>query len=143
MTRSITPCGFRTLAIASVLLAVAASVVDTLWPALLPTEWQLLADETAVPWLPEGDMAFGLLLLGLGAYVLLAVTATVAMCFFKPWGRRLSLWCSVLAVPVVVWLGPDMLSGLAGALLDLSSMLWGATLALAYFSPLAQRFVRA
>ncbi len=140
--KPVTPRFFRALLLASVLIGLAASTVDWLWPALLPLEWQLLWDETPLPWMPEGDFWWWLLMLVLGACVLMLSVAAVAMCFFKPWARSLSLWGTALVMPVVVWLGPTMYSGLSGALLELSSMLWGAALALAYFSPLAQRFAR-
>ena len=141
--KPITPRFFRALLLASVLIALASAAVDWLCPALLPLEWQMVQEETPLPWAPEDDTLWLLFGVVLGAYALALSVATVGMYLFKPWGRSLSLWGTVLAAPVVVWLGPTMLSGLASALLDLSSMLWGATLALAYFSPLADRFARA
>lgn len=141
--KTISPTLFRALLLASLLIGLASVAVDWLCPALLPLEWQLLSEEAPLPWMPEDERWWWLWALALGACVLALTVATVAMCFFKPWARRLCLWGTALGVPVVVWLGPSMYSGLSGALLDLSSMLWGAVLALAYFSPLAQRFARA
>ena len=133
---------FRALVLVSVLIGLASAAVDWLWPALLPLEWQRLWDEAPPPWMPENETLWIVIGVVLGAYVLALPVATVGMCLFKPWGRSLSLWGTVLAAPVMVWLGPTMASGLASAMLELSSMLWGAALALAYFSPLAARFVR-
>lgn len=81
--------------------------------------------------------AIGLMVLA----VLVAIA--VGLYLFKPWGRALALWTSVLAFPLYLALGPTVSSVPEAMLFDASNMLWGALLASAYWSPAAACFTRA
>jgi hypothetical protein len=77
-------------------------------------------------------------------FVLLLMVAIVASIVglyrFKPWGRSLALWSTAVATPLAVFAGPSLSSGLESALWEVSTLLWGAILALAYYSPVASQF---
>ena len=70
-----------------------------------------------------------------------ALAGVVGLFLFKPWGRTLSLYSTVLGVFLIPFLGPVVSSGVAFSLDEVAITLWGATLALAYFSPVAERFI--
>ena len=83
----------------------------------------------------------------IGAAVLLPmlfawIVGLVGLFFFKSWARALSLAITLLGLVLTVGLGPSLSSGLEASLLEASSILWGAILALAYFSPVSARFER-
>ena len=74
------------------------------------------------------------------AFLALIIAGLVGMYRFRPWARPLSLWTTLVATPALAALGPSLSSGLEAAMWELSSVFWGALLALAYFSPVANRF---
>ena len=69
-----------------------------------------------------------------------ALAGVVGIFLFKRWGRALSLYSTALGFLLVPFIGPGVYSGLTSALDEVSFTLWGAVLAMAYFSPLAERF---
>lgn len=70
------------------------------------------------------------------------VAGCVGLFFFKAWARLLSLGATIAGVLVYPFTGATLTSGLEGALLEASSMVWGAILALSYFSSVSGRFGR-
>ena len=72
--------------------------------------------------------------------LLAAIIAGVAgLFFFKRWGRTVSLYATILSLVLYVFSGPEIYSAWESALFEVSSLLWGAILALAYYSPIASR----
>lgn len=59
---------------------------------------------------------------------------------FKRWGRALSLWGTVIGCLLTPIFGPSVSGGLSAAFYEISMLLLGAVLALAYASPVAERF---
>lgn len=78
------------------------------------------------------------------AVLLLTIVAMtvgiVGLYFFKPWARSLSFLLTVAGTPVAAFAGPTLVSGLESTLWEISTLLWGAILALAYYSPVADGF---
>lgn len=137
------PLFFRTMVVASWLLTLLGGALDWLWPQGLPQAWRALWDaqlDAAAVDMTTTDVLLGLLLL---FYMVAGMAGMVALCLFKPWGRSLSLWLTLLGFLIYACMGPYIASGPVQALLDAGSSLWAAALALAYGSPLAQRFGRA
>ena len=135
---------FRGMVLASWALALLGAFADQAWPDLLSEELAMALANLPPPAGLDSESLLGDLLAGGLALLLLAggLAASVAVCFFKRWGRAVMLWSTPVALAVVVWMGPTVMSGVAAALYELSSMLWGAVLAAAYWSPLSARFVR-
>lgn len=126
---------FRLFLTASVILSVA-----TIATAFLPDGYsQALADAYASeppPWLFEREG----LMIGVGGMALAAMIAGyVGLFLLTRWGRALSLALTVLAFPLYLLTGPTLLSPLESMLADASTLVWGACLALAYFSPVSAR----
>jgi len=127
---------FRALLIASVATGVAGSFLDLAFPALIP-ESMAKAFE-ALP--PPSSLA----LFGAGVLVLITaggiVTTVVGLYLFQPWSRTLAIWMTALGLLFNPLFGISMQSGWAQLLLDVSSVLWGAVLAMSYVSSLSSRF---
>ena len=133
----VTPRLFRGLVVASLLVGVSAAALDALWPSLLPGA---LADAAEAVQSTANDSFASIAVLA--AVFLAALVGTYGLFMFQRWGRSLSLWVTVITLPLLAVQGPVVLSGWASALVDLSSSLWAAALAVAYWSPLAGRFER-
>jgi hypothetical protein len=127
---------FRVYLIASALLAIAA--VATVF---LPDGYSsVLADAYAnepPSWLFENEAVA----IGVGITTLvIAIVGFVGLFLLKRWGRAVSLGITVLSFPVYLLTGPTLSSPLEAMLTDASTLVWGACLALAYYSPVAARF---
>ena len=132
------PTAFRALIVCSIVSSLAASLLDALIPELLPASLAAALENEPVPaflgmdWLAAGIAAI--------AALIAVVAGAVGMFLFKRWGRSLSFWLSAAALLAYPVSGPVVFSGWSAALYELSTIIWGAVLALAYFSPLAARF---
>ncbi len=130
---------FRLLIIIGFCFSVVGAGLDFLVPGIVPEPLQeaydayTTAEEPSLLWLLIVSL-FGLGILIVGA------AATIGLLLFKRWSRRLAFWLSVLSVLFYPVLGPVIYSGWAYMLIELSMMLWGAALAMAYFSELKVHF---
>ena len=68
------------------------------------------------------------------------LSACVGMALMREWGRSMSLWISFPTTALCLFFGPLAMPALDYTLTVLSCMLWGACLALAYYSPVASEF---
>lgn len=127
---------FRTLLIASVVTGLLGAFLDVIFPGLVPASIQKAFDELPPP---PGPALFGA-----GALVLVtfggAVASVVGLYAFQPWARPLAVWMTILGFLFHPLLGVSMQSGWAQLLLDVSSILWGAVLAMSFVSSLSSRF---
>ena len=64
----------------------------------------------------------------------------VGLFLIKRWGRGLSLYLTLLGLLIYPLTGPSIASGWSGGLSELAALSWGAALACAYFSPVAEAF---
>ena len=76
----------------------------------------------------------------MAAVILATVAGVVGLFLFKGWGRSLSLYSTIAAFLLYPLLGPTLYSPLEETLYEISSLLWGAILAMAYWSPFSHRF---
>lgn len=74
------------------------------------------------------------------ALTALSVANIVGLYRFRHWGRVLGLWMCLLAVPLTISFGPLLETGIEAALMDLSTLLWGGLIALAFCSPVSAEF---
>lgn len=84
-----------------------------------------------------------LLIVMLVAFLFLLVwglAACIGMLRMRQWGRSLSLWISLPSTAICLLAGAITMPALDYTVLVLSCMLWGACLALAYYSPVASEF---
>jgi hypothetical protein len=133
-----TPSLYRTFLIAALVLGLLGSLFDVLVPSALPPEFVKLQE--SLEQAPSATTVVLMTLFGLVALALL-IAATIGLYLFRPWAPLTALLATVIVIPLAVALGPTVVSGWSAAFTELSSTLWGAVLALTYFSPLKERFV--
>lgn len=68
------------------------------------------------------------------------ITSYIGLFLFRSWAPPLAIGATALVLAIVPALGADVASGYSTAFEELSSILWGAALAVAYSSPLKERF---
>jgi len=128
---------FRWFIILSVLLAIGSGAVDALFPSLIPQSLAIALENEPAPRILENLALSLLLFLPLAAAWIIGM---VGLFLFKRWGRTLSLYSTVLGFGLYPFFGPTVSSGWSSALSEASFVLWGAVLAVAYVSPLRDRF---
>ena len=130
---------FRFLIIAGLITGIAAGVVDSAIPGLIPA---VLADAQK-QWTEAQELPAGWVLIS-AIYMLVmfigAIASTIGLFVFKPWARSVALWVTLLSTPGYLLLGAEARSGWSAMLEDTSSMMWGGMVAMAYFSDLRSRF---
>lgn len=134
-----TPTSFRLLVLCSVVLGLVGGCLDCLFPSLLPSSLTTAFENEPPPALLSDSPALALALLVPFALVLLV--STIGLLFFWRWSRTIALFSTVAGFGIYPLFGQTLSSGWANSLLEASFTTWGAVLALAYFSPLSQRFV--
>jgi hypothetical protein len=73
-------------------------------------------------------------------FLVAGIAGAIGMFFFRRWARTLSLAVLAIGFAAGPFLGPTLSSGLSYALIEFAATTWGAVMAIAYFSPLSQRF---
>lgn len=131
---------FRALILVSVATSLAGGFLDSLFPSLLPDAFSAAWEKE----LPSSPLIENLWLLAavLGPWLVASIVSTIGLFFFWHWVRPFALIVAVLSLAVSPLFGSTLTSGWSSALLEASFLTWGAVLALAYCSPLSQRFVR-
>jgi hypothetical protein len=133
----VTPTLFRVLLVTSLVSGLIGGVLDLAVPGIVPEAfWQAQAEAAGEEFTPA-DIA---LLIG-GLLVLVAALVSLyGLYLFRGWAPRLALAVSVGTVVLYPLGGVSVSSGWAGALMEISTMLWGAVLAFTYSAPLKDRF---
>ncbi|MFT3670424.1 MAG: hypothetical protein QM795_18050 [Pseudoxanthomonas sp.] len=126
---------FRVFLIASAVLSFAAVATVFLPDGYSPALAEAYANEPLPALFENEGLAIGL---GITALAIMIV-GWVGLFMLKRWGRALSLGITVLGFPLYLLAGPTLLSPLEAMLTDASTLVWGACLALAYYSPVAAR----
>ena len=117
----------------SLLSAATALMAESWMPA--PLQEYLERERNA-----EFSAGDGVLIAVLLPFLMITFVSFVAMLKFWRWSRELAVASSVLGFLLIPFLGPTVEPGISTALNYLSSMLYGAVIALAYFSPAAEWF---
>jgi hypothetical protein len=123
--------------LASLGLTILAFIIDITIPPLVPEEVRF-AEE--MYWNEMSSAGFAFRLGVFIVYVAASLVAFVGLYLFKRWARTANLVLAALIIVVWPAMGHVVLSGLAQGLGEIALLLWGAVLALAYFSPIRERF---
>jgi hypothetical protein len=145
-----TPLHFRLMVIGSYVMGLAGMLVDAVIPSLMPESvtkainaempGEFNFDQTPSMYLIAQAVVVSVL--GIGLLVLLFVS-TIGLLRFRPWARSLAVASTAVVLLIgFLPLGPTAMSSIALSLFELSNMLWGAALAMAWCSPLSERFSR-
>ena len=78
----------------------------------------------------------------IGGFAATWIVGLIGLFYFKPWARSLSLYSTLAGFLIFPLSGPSLFSAIELGLADGASILWGAILAISYFSPIRDRFGR-
>jgi len=127
---------FRTLILASVASGMLGGALDLLKPGLLPEPVVRALRELPQP---AVEFAVSVNLLGFLGLVI-SLTAAAGLFMFKPWARGFALAITIANLLFYPLYGAQTRSSWSLLLLDVSSTLWGAVVAMSYVSSLGRRF---
>jgi hypothetical protein len=132
------PTIFRSLIIFSVLLDIASAAVDAIVPNLIPSSLTQAYENVPTPAISGNPLWLALLVV----LLLMVLVSAFGLLFFKRWARMLSLYTTGFVFVIYPFFGITLASGWANAFTELSATIWGAVLAIAYFSSLSERFAK-
>jgi hypothetical protein len=95
-------------------------------------------DNEPEPWLLQSWIGWTVI----GGFAVAWIVGLIGLFYIKPWARSLSLYSTLAGFLLFPLSGPSLYSGIELALADGASILWGAILAISYFSPVSERFGR-
>ena len=126
---------FRGLLLASVVTGLIGSMIDQQFDLIPPT---LLKAFKELPAQPDSALLLSslLVLITFGGIV----GAIVGLFQFRPWSRGLAVSMTLLQLLFYPLGGVWIQSGWASLLIDLSSTLWGAVIAISYVSSISTLF---
>jgi len=131
--------GFRVILASSVAAGIVGIIVTVLSEASLPFELQsYMSRQSGGPFSELDMLGF---VIWVPAMVISLIAAIGMFLFWRP-ARVLALIGTLLALVALPFSEPFVATGLATLFNEGSSILWGMALALAYWSPLTQRFAR-
>lgn len=136
---------FRITVVAPIILAVASAVYIHFMESSLSQEWQDLLswrnDGGLLSYAADGNSALTWTIIICLALLLLAALVNQVLFFFywKP-SRRIFLIFVIISYASLLILGLEVLTPVEHFLLQLSTLLIGVSLALAFHSPVSQRF---
>lgn len=116
----------------------AAAIVSVFFPTYSDA-LSITYDREPETWIMRNSWVAGSLL---GALVVAWLVGLIGLFGFKTWARPLSLYSTLAGFLVYPFLGASLSSGIESALFEASATLWGAILALSYFSAVSDRFGR-
>lgn len=127
---------FRALILLYVAL-VAASAVAALLPGGYSQELSdALDNEPAPPILENLWLMFCLVV----PLALAAFAGMYGLYMFKRWGRSLSLYSTLAGFVLFPFFGPSLYGAIESALAEAATLVWGAILALSYYSAVSGSF---
>jgi len=128
---------FRTLILLYVALIVSSTFSAFFLPGGYSQELSDALDNEPTPPILEN---LWLMFVLMAPLVLAALAGMYGLYMFKQWGRSLSLYSTLAGLVLFPFFGPSLFGGLENALVEASSMVWGAILALSYFSTISASF---
>ena len=70
------------------------------------------------------------------------IVASIGLLVLQRWVRPLAVWSTAVSVLIYPLLGALLQSGVAATLLSIATLLWGAALAMTFYSDLKSHFQR-
>ncbi|MGH9721419.1 MAG: hypothetical protein ACRD8O_14515 [Bryobacteraceae bacterium] len=130
---------FRVILASSVAAGIVGIIVTVLSEASLPFDLQRYVSRQAAGPISGRDL---IALVIWAPAMVISLIAAIGMFFYWRPARVLALIGTLLALAALPFSEPFVATGLATLFNEGSSILWGMVLAVAYWSPLAQRFAR-
>jgi hypothetical protein len=129
---------FRLLIGLSVTLGLSSVGVDLFFTDIIPSDLSAAIERASALSLVESYPLISLAVLL--PWLLASFAGVIGLFLFKQWGRSLSLYSTALGFFLFPFFGPVVSSGVSYALDEAAITLWGAALAVAFFSPISERF---
>lgn len=130
---------YRVLCAASFLIPTLGIIADfSLDP--LPAELTGLYDKYRLNW-PLTAKEIAASVAGV-LYLIAEVAALYGMLRFRQWAPKFSIWVTVAGTVIVCFLGPVLMSAFSYSTGSLGSTLFGAALAMAFYSPEVREMFR-
>lgn len=127
---------FRLLLSLYITLCIGQILAAYFCSSLLPPELGAVSDSEPSWFTTNLPLTFAII-----APLAVATLAGLAgMFLFKAWARTFSLYATLAGICLTPFLGASVMSWLDSTLWECAGLLWGAILALAYYSPLSNRF---
>ena len=128
---------FRLLLSLYIVVSAAALVASVYSSDLISPAIQAAIDAEPVAWdVANLPLSMSIILpLAIGS-----VAGLIGMFMFKPWARTFSLVFTVAGLILLPFMGTVVLSQVDYVMSELAAMVWGAILALAYYSPVSSLF---
>lgn len=131
---------FRTMIAVSIALSTIGGFIDLVFPGLVPDSVReayeaYTALEVSLPLMLLAGF-LSLAVFGLG------IAAIIGLLLLQRWARSLALWSTAVSMLIYPLLGALVQSGVAATLLSIATLLWGAALAMTYYSDLKSHFQR-
>jgi hypothetical protein len=127
---------FRALVMTSVGAGLLGGPLDLWMPQLIPESIRAAFAE-----LPQPTVEYAVSVSLLNFFILgINLAAAAGLFMFKPWARGFAVLVTVLTLLVYPLYGAQVRSTWSSLLLDASTTLWGAALAISYVSSLSYRF---
>ena len=133
---------FRALVLGSFVFAFLAVFIEWVQPCVPCDAFA----EQNMPWIDSATrfLGPGVSFAMAAAIGIVSIVALIEYLRFRRWARSLVLWWTLLgfaaALTMSFFEGPEMLSSISLSFRDAIAMMWGAALALAYWSPLSTKF---
>jgi hypothetical protein len=119
------------------IVVIVASLVAAFTPGGYSQALSDAIDNEPSTWLVETLWGLVMLVVPLA---IAAVAGIYGLYQFRRWGRTLSLYSTGAGLLLYPFMGPNVSGGVETALFEASTLMWGALLALAYYSPIASEF---
>ncbi|ATQ73733.1 hypothetical protein CR152_03810 [Massilia violaceinigra] len=130
---------FRLLLSLYIVFVLGEFVAAWFFADLVPPALAAVADSDPESWFISNlPLAFTIFVPLSTAYL----AGLVGMFMLKAWGRSFSLYVTLAGLALTPFMGATVSSWLDNVLLEVCAMLWGAVLALAYYSPVSREFSR-
>jgi len=137
MNYVMTKARFRILILLYVASLAATGIEELYFPAQFSEELAAAYSTESLPPFALNPTIFLPLAAALSSAI---IVPPAAMFYFRKWGRSFGTCATVAMLVALPFLGPSLSSGFGTSVSQLSAILWGAILALAYFSPLSRDF---
>ena len=95
-------------------------------------------DNEPEPWLLQSWIGWTVI----GGFAVAWIAGLIGLFYFKSWARSLSLYSTLAGCLLFPLSVPSLYSAIELVLADGASILWGAILAISYFSAISERFGR-
>lgn len=123
---------YRTLVISSLVIPLLGLIAEYAF-GLIPQELSIPYQQ----YMQSGEVEVKEVVFGVASILFLALVLAgyYGMIRFRSWAPKFNVWCTVIGTVFVGFMGPALMSAATNATLFFGTTLYGAALAIAFYSP--------